>query len=382
MKNYQSHGIIAVPSLLNKSYFPSLDGLRAISIIVVLCSHLRGRYSHILPAVVWDYFFAGNIGVYVFFCISGFLITSLLLKEKLASGNISLKNFYIRRFFRIIPVSILYLLLLFILNLILDLNISLIAFAAAFFYIINILSNSQWFTAHYWSLSVEEQFYIFFPFLVKKGPDFAIRAIIIIEVALLTTRVLHHYSLLPENIAFEVFRRVITNLDGVLLGALTAILVFKQIIKFELLYRFNLLIKIVCILAIPLFGSNFIGFAPINSSIAAILICILILTCLVPTNDFIYRTLNWAPVKKIGVLSYSIYIFQQFFLVPPASTLQFDKLKLPAGQIYNLFFVYFPYNIFCLIIVAYLSYNYFEKPFLKLKDRFSIKFVKDESVSN
>lgn len=376
MKNYRSHGITSVPPLLASSYFPSLDGLRAVSIFIVLCAHLRGRYEYLLPIAVWEYFFAGHIGVYVFFSISGFLITSLLLKEKLATGNISLKNFYIRRFFRIIPVSMLYLMLLFILNNILDLHISLIAFGAAFFYIINIAFRSQWFIAHYWSLSVEEQFYIFFPFLVKKDPDFAIKAILIIEATVLTTRILYHYSLFPDNIVMEIFRKAITNLDGVLLGALTAILVFKRVIHVEFFFRYNLLMKIVCILAIPLFGSDFIGFAPINSSIASVLICTLILSCLVPANDFIFKTLNCAPMKKIGVLSYSLYIFQQFFLVPPPDIFQLYKFKSPGTHIYNLPFVYFPYNIICLSIVAYLSYNYFEKPFLKLKDRFSIKVVK------
>lgn len=381
MNKSQDPGITSIPPLLNKSYFPSLDGLRAVSIFIVLCAHLRGRYEYILPTAVWEYFFAGNIGVYVFFCISGFLITSLLLKEKLTTGNISLKNFYIRRFFRIIPVSILYLVLLFILNKVLHLNVSLLAFGAAFIYIINIAFRSQWFISHYWSLSVEEQFYLFFPFLVKKGPDFALRAILIIEVILLSIRILYNYSLFPDNMLFEVFRRAITNLDGVLLGALTAILVFKRVISIELFSRYNLLIKIGCILTIPLFGSNFIGFAPINSSITSILICVLLLCCLLPTNDFIFKILNWGPMKKIGVLSYSLYIFQQFFLVPPPIIFKLYQFKLPDPQLYKLPFVYFPYNIISLIVVAYLSYNYFEKPFLKLKDRFSTKAIKIGRIS-
>jgi peptidoglycan/LPS O-acetylase OafA/YrhL len=84
---------------------PSLDGLRAASITMVLVAHASmgfPSWAHNHPTLL-SAIGNGNRGVSVFFVISGFLITTLLLNEEAKTGNISLKNFYIRRFFRIIP---------------------------------------------------------------------------------------------------------------------------------------------------------------------------------------------------------------------------------------------------------------------------------------
>ena len=85
---------------------PSLDGFRAISIILVLICH--SRFSQGFPSSLVDLAGNGEIGVDVFFVISGFLITTLLLNEEVNEGNINLQSFYIRRAFRILPVFILY----------------------------------------------------------------------------------------------------------------------------------------------------------------------------------------------------------------------------------------------------------------------------------
>ena len=86
--------ITEIPEVFNASHFPGLDGLRAISILIVLLGHsLIGTW--------WVKYFPGSIGVDIFFVISGFLITTLLLKEKVKNGKVSLSNFYMRRFLRI-----------------------------------------------------------------------------------------------------------------------------------------------------------------------------------------------------------------------------------------------------------------------------------------
>src|SRR5207244_11910237 len=83
------------------SRIPSLDGLRAISIVMVMLGHTAGTPGS--PAFLFKLEHAGNLGVKVFFVISGFLITTLLFKELEATKRISLRNFYLRRVFRIFP---------------------------------------------------------------------------------------------------------------------------------------------------------------------------------------------------------------------------------------------------------------------------------------
>ena len=145
--------ITDVPDVLKQPHFAGLDGLRGISILVVLACHLAVHTPYI------DYF-SGDIGVETFFVISGFLITSLLLKEKVKRRKVSFRNFYIRRFLRIVPVAYLFLLALMLLNNYLKLNTSGFDFLTAFLYIKNVPFHKypDWYTGHFWTLSVEEQY--------------------------------------------------------------------------------------------------------------------------------------------------------------------------------------------------------------------------------
>jgi len=145
--------ITDVPEILKQSYLPGLDGLRAISILLVLMGHgLIGTW--------WVDYFPGAIGVNIFFVISGFIITTLLLKEKVRTGHISLKLFYIRRSLRIFPVAYLYLFCLFIIGFLFPLHTTLRMFLSAGLYIDNfpIPGGKNWQTSHFWSLAVEEQY--------------------------------------------------------------------------------------------------------------------------------------------------------------------------------------------------------------------------------
>src|ERR1700744_1941475 len=148
--------ISEIPASLAPSYYPFLDGLRAFSIISVLAGHFL-RKSPLLPYV------DGGVGVTLFFLISGFLITTILLKEKVKFGKVSYKNFYIRRSLRILPVAYLFILVLLILNRVFSLNITTSQFLATSFYAKNFQWPTDWYSAHFWSLSIEEQFYLLMP---------------------------------------------------------------------------------------------------------------------------------------------------------------------------------------------------------------------------
>lgn len=146
-------------------YLPTLDGWRAVAIALVLFAHLRlpgGALASVAPY--------GAVGVHLFFAISGFLITYRLLEECGVSGRIDLRAFYIRRAFRILPAAFAYLAALCVLAFALGwipLSAGQIVSSALFFrnYWVEPAAES-WYTGHYWSLSVEEHFYLLWPGLL------------------------------------------------------------------------------------------------------------------------------------------------------------------------------------------------------------------------
>jgi peptidoglycan/LPS O-acetylase OafA/YrhL len=153
-------------------YIKGFDGLRAISVLMVILSHL-GIYDAILDrhqvfkTRVYD-LFSGSTGVHIFFVISGFLITTLLIIEKNKTGNISLKKFFIKRVLRLYPVFIVFLMMVAVLMHFKFIAGSKVGLIFAFVYIYNFISiaNSTPELGHIWSLSLEEQFYLIWPFMV------------------------------------------------------------------------------------------------------------------------------------------------------------------------------------------------------------------------
>jgi peptidoglycan/LPS O-acetylase OafA/YrhL len=137
---------------------PSLDGLRAISIGMVIFAHLSG--TRFFPSFVAGRRDLGNIGVRVFFVISGFLITTLLLQELAAKGRISLPLFYLRRSLRIFPCAYTYISIAALLTWAGFLRLRTTDLVHAATYTVNYEVVRPWHTIHLWSLSVEEQFYL------------------------------------------------------------------------------------------------------------------------------------------------------------------------------------------------------------------------------
>jgi peptidoglycan/LPS O-acetylase OafA/YrhL len=135
---------------------PSLDGLRAVSILLVIAGHLSERKG---GAIAASSFLLAKLGVHTFFVISGFLITTLLQNEHTSCGRIDLRRFYMRRCFRILPAALAYTLI--IAALVPETHSSLIyalTYSVSYF-----TRDVHWLFAHLWSLSVEEQFYLVWP---------------------------------------------------------------------------------------------------------------------------------------------------------------------------------------------------------------------------
>src|ERR1700690_1965841 len=132
---------------------PSLDGLRAISITLVVLSHLV-KWKHVSLQVLETY---GALGVHIFFVLSGYLITSLLLGEYERTSTISLRDFYIRRAYRIFPAALVFLAVVIALY---WRQMHWYHAAAAVLYVANMDISRPWIFGHLWSLSIEEQFYL------------------------------------------------------------------------------------------------------------------------------------------------------------------------------------------------------------------------------
>lgn len=371
--NLFSSKTISVPEVLNKSYLPELDGLRGIAIITVIISHA------VLNTSLAKYLI-GDIGVEIFFVLSGFLITTLLLKERLKEGRVSFKNFYIRRALRILPVAYLFLILLVFLNYLLKLNISSGSFFASAFYVKNLHFNftSDWYSAHFWTLSVEEQFYIIFPlFLVYKLDSYVkVTYFLVLVIPILQFLGYNNIGIFYSNYAIHKSIFLLINLFGngstsILIGSLLSILMFKGLLLTKTLKINHSLSFVIFIIAIIFRVTciNFVDSTYLTSTIFSIAIALVIFLCLINNSDFLSRLLKNKMLTTLGVLSYSLYIWQQIFLYkqPWANSFKYsDSLFL---------------NIPALFIVAYLSYHFYELKFLKLKEKFkSVGYNIDKKI--
>jgi peptidoglycan/LPS O-acetylase OafA/YrhL len=356
-KTYQGFfsEITNIPSILNKSHYPSLNGLRGVSIILVVASHL-GISTNRYYAIVFN----GELGVNIFFVLSGFLITTLCIKEKVTTGNISLKNFYKRRILRIFPVAYLYIVVVVVLNFIFKLQISYLSVLAAVFYISDLSYfrrvHFDWDLGHFWSLSIEEQFYLTFPILLKKHFKTYLLAILGI-IFLLPIIILFQsiYSQINTGILYSDTHFLI-KFQAIAIGCLFSVLTFKTYFNINKLEK--LIINLIAIFLIfYMHYDNFFSVRSVFIDLAiSLLTGLLIVNNITPGTDYVYRFLNLKILNFIGILSYSIYIWQQLFTS--------NDNRLPH------FMVYKPFNMLFIIVVPCLSYYFYEKFFLKLKAKY------------
>lgn len=346
-----------IPDIVKGSYFNSLDGLRAVSILMVITGHLNRSWG-----IKWiDQLLAGgNLGVCIFFVISGFLITTLLLKEKVKSGTISLKQFYIRRTFRIFPVAYLYLLVLIPLNYWMGLNTTLIEFITAFLFVKNLPFPGYLYgyTTHYWSLAVEEQFYLIFPVIIK----WSVRRYTLILLSLIVFMIA--YRFVTSRVVLFTYQEWVSSfltrgLEGILVGSLFSVLMFQNRIPFVFFKKWNFWLNMLCILAIVcvynnLFNTLVFHLIPsfLTDTILYVVIAVLILINLPSSDGLFFKILNNKIMIYIGVMSFSLYIWQQIFIV--------NDHWLPGSPDIRWYSI--PLNVTLLFVVAYLSYKYYEQP--------------------
>jgi peptidoglycan/LPS O-acetylase OafA/YrhL len=330
-----------------------LDGWRAVSVLLVIVHHI-GSYQfgrivapHLRLALVLND--CGPLGVRVFFVISGFVICRLLILEEMRSGSVSLKGFYIRRVFRILPPFYFYLGPLCFLLLIGLINESMrgVLSSALFLYDFVPAKLGSWFVGHTWSLAVEEQFYLTFPTLWVFTRNFGRSRAFLGIFCLLVT-----WNLSASIFGWNQFTNPNTRTGfaciccGVVLASLEA--------------RARAVAR-----AVPAFAVAMIAFSllwhpaeyygwksALYDSVYMPLSIALVLIFSLERGGQLREFLCWKPIQAVGLTSYGIYLWQELFTAP-------SKFYSVSGKPIS-------YLLPLLFVIVPLSYLFIEKPAMRL----------------
>jgi peptidoglycan/LPS O-acetylase OafA/YrhL len=344
--------MIAAPVPNNIRKIPSLDGLRGVSILLVMFGHARGTrgFPSWIPSFLTDH---ASLGVQIFFVISGYLITTLILDEERNTGAISLKLFYARRTLRIFPPLYLFLLCLTIgvWTGMLELPKYNLLFAAT--YLMNFVPSQTgtWVTGHLWSLSAEEQFYLVWPAAIKFAGKARALAIAVILAACFPLAALAVYQTNHElGVRFSgVFSDSIAC--GCVLAGTMPWLRRQRLFWTALAARAGCLI----VLIIPLIDRRI--HPRIHFLVTETVLNLCVCYCIARYTEFPRtiggRFLNSRVMASLGRISYSLYLWQQLFL-------NMSGMSLPQT---------FPINIAATFCCATISYKIVEQPLASLRKR-------------
>ncbi|MCW8924738.1 MAG: acyltransferase [Xanthomonadales bacterium] len=293
-------------------YMPQLDGLRALSVIAVM-------YTHFLKEKYWLFdVYWGGIGVRCFFVLSGFLITGILLRENARIDHRSgsrltlIRQFYIRRYLRLTPVFIATLLLAAIINI----PNTRETFWWHVIYLSNFnfaISNSwQGAVSHFWTLAVEEQFYLIWPFFILLIPVKALIRVICLIIPLVLVYRLTAHSLGANDILVWVM--LPDSMDALCSGALVAILVRYCGLKST--QKASLVVAGICLtfwIYLQVFDlSGYLHSLNLGATAIAVFFAWLILHASEGHSGVLGRVLTLPALTFIGKISYGIYVLHNF----------------------------------------------------------------------
>lgn len=376
-----------------KVFFPSLNGLRFIAAFVVIIHHLEQiKLFFGLPSIFYDWHFikiVGELGVTLFFTLSGFLITYLLLAEKEKYKTIDVKKFYIRRVLRIWPLYYLIILLgLFVLPHIEFFNIPTytegvhyrFGIKTVFYFLLlpNVVSNLYAympFIAQAWSIGIEEQFYIVWPWMVKFSKQYLKVLIGIVVGLLLITNVLYFFADHAKDISqasgttkavtfayrfFAMLRISCMAIGGI--GAYYLYNLNNKVLRF-LFSPYTQLITYAVVIQMLLYG---IEVPCVNHEFYSLFFIVIILNLAANPNSYV--NLENKLMDYLGKISYSIYMWHGIAIIVGLKVAMAYNPKL--NDFYSNTVYYFVTFVVTLALSA-ASYEWFEMQFLKFKHLFA-----------
>jgi peptidoglycan/LPS O-acetylase OafA/YrhL len=360
--------VISYEQFRSVRVFGCLDGLRCLSIVAVVWHHTAsGVFERFWPATR-----LGFLGVDLFFEISGFLIVTILLRERDATGSISLRRFYARRALRIFPLYYGLLgvcaLLYFVVR---PHTPNAVAFRNDLPFLLTYLTN--WFHASgllgiTWSLSAEEQFYLLWPAVEKWLARFSMYVLLGV---IAVSQIIHFHLLDPQLQRWfgwspdEPGMLRETTFTPICLGVLLAHLLhdpraYARIARWlgaRICAPFWLM---VLILLCNVLRGDLRGWGRLSVHIT---VFFLLASCVVREDNGLAKILMWRPVARVGILSYGIYLLHPFAMDFARRGLNLVKSDSAV--------VYFLATLAVAVGLAELSYRFYETPFLRMKIKFS-----------
>jgi peptidoglycan/LPS O-acetylase OafA/YrhL len=339
---------------MERKEIPALNGLRAIAVLCVVLYHAG------LPA-------PGGFGVLVFFVLSGFLITWLLLKEFQKTGDLSFRKFYARRSLRIFPAFYAYSAFLLGALIVTHKHIVVPQAVASLLYLNDyyqaILGDPNTGLSHTWSLAVEEQFYLIWApaLLVLLRSRKVLPTLVTAIGTLWVYRLILVLCGVNQGYIYEAFD---TRADHLLTGCLLAFLLFER--KWARLFRVACRPWFICAVVIVLAVMNAGEFRfgtlyrdTVAFTIEPMLLAILIPGLIYSSATLAGRILESALISGMGRISYSMYLYQQIVISPVEKLLHAQPVLLQAVA-----------SVAATVVAALFSYHVIERPFLRLKSRF------------
>jgi peptidoglycan/LPS O-acetylase OafA/YrhL len=342
---------------LSRGRLPALDGLRGISILLVLLAHASQTHGFSSPGLIRAAARHGSIGVDVFFVLSGFLITLLLLRELERTRTVSLKDFYRRRALRILPAYITFLLAVGVITHLGLAHLQGRDWIGVLTYTVNFLEKPSWEIGHVWSLSIEEQFYLIWPaLLLAAGKRRARLAALGYLAAAPVLRLLIWACYRPHLNMVDSW--TFTRMDSIAAGCLLALFAsepsFRERFRLSERQALRLIVAATGVLVVSLAASQRALYdIALGYSINAVTISAIVWICINCSQGPVSRFLHWRPLVVMGTLSYSIYLWQQPFLN-----------HYNAGWACR-----WPTNLCLAMVAALASHVLVEAPFLRLKER-------------
>ncbi len=348
----------ARPSWIDRGRIPALDGLRAVSIVLVVGEHFT-LANGFRPASAFGLLLGhlGSIGVDIFFTISGFLITTLLLREWHRNDSISLRAFYIRRFLRIMPAALVFLMVIAALQVTGLVELSTRNWLHALTYTVNFDPAPAWEVGHLWSLSIEEHFYLLWPLALlllkpRAAGTLAFVWLVVSPVLRLVVLLFHRQDMGD----YELWTPL--RIDSISAGCLLAVLSHDE--RFRRLATLGESTALLLVGTLPFIiaGSYLLGTridaygVVVEPSVRALCIALLVWLSINHYRSSWGRLLESKPFVMTGLLSYSLYLWQQPFTKPDGGGVLENTLGMVVA-----------------VACAIASYKLVERPFLRLKDR-------------